>query len=430
MNAPWKFRTHTFYKQLCAAASVGDLSALDSEKLSRHLKSCADCRELCLEFADINAALLPETSNDEETIAGLEASTQTAVLESVAAYREKEAPQLLGCVPARSNPQLHAPKVGFGMRHSPVWSAAVIAIAVVCFALGTRYQSFRVTHTRRSDAASSANLKKSELHSSRRSASNPIEGIQAQLEQAERIQSQLRDDLQAEEQREIALKGAFVAHDQQLATAHDENAALRKQIAAYEQEIANTRAMLATKSAEVEQAELSTNADKATIVELKYKLQELAERTNLEAADLQRERDLLSKGREIRDIVGARNLHIVDVYDADAKGHTKRPFARAFYTEGKSLVFYAYDLPIQRADEQLSYVAWGQKNGKKSSTKNLGILVNDDQGQRRWSLNFSDPHILAEIDSVFITLEPTRDAGQPSGKRMLTAYLNDAVNHP
>jgi hypothetical protein len=45
-------------------------------------------------------------------------------------------------------------------------------------------------------------------------------------------------------------------------------------------------------------------------------------------------------GRNIRDIIGARNLHIVDVYDTGPEGHTKTSFARAFYTDGKSLIFF------------------------------------------------------------------------------------------
>lgn len=244
------------------------------------------------------------------------------------------------------------------------------------------------------------------------------------------MENQLSGTLESERQRKAALQATLDVRNKQLATVETVNAALREQIAAREQDLANTRVLLTSKSAELERVEESANADKATLIELKYKVQELTEKANLETADLQRERDLLLKGREIRDIVGARNLHIVDVYDAGAKGHTKRPFARAFYTEGKSLVFYAYDLPGEYGDPKLTYVAWGQRNGTKSSIRNLGILINDDQAQRRWSLNFNDPHVLAEIDSVFITLEPSGDSGQPSGKRMLTAYLNDAVNHP
>jgi len=39
--------------------------------------------------------------------------------------------------------------------------------------------------------------------------------------------------------------------------------------------------------------------------------------------------------------------------------------------------------------------------------------------------------VLAEIDSVFITLERTdEDISQPKGKRLLTAYLGTQPNHP
>ena len=69
--------------------------------------------------------------------------------------------------------------------------------------------------------------------------------------------------------------------------------------------------------------------------------------------------------------------------------------------------------------------AEGQLYGKS------GILFKDDQTQRRWSLNFTDPQVLGEIDSVFITLERTdEDVAKPKGKRMLTAYLGTTPNHP
>jgi hypothetical protein len=71
-----------------------------------------------------------------------------------------------------------------------------------------------------------------------------------------------------------------------------------------------------------------------------------------------------------------------------------------------------------------------ESNGNKASVKKIGILFHDDQSQKRWSLNFSDPKVLAEIDLVFITLAQTDEEGaQPKGKRMLTAYLGTAPNH-
>ena len=174
----------------------------------------------------------------------------------------------------------------------------------------------------------------------------------------------------------------------------------------------------------------TNSANTATIAGLELQVRDLNRQLNTQTTSLDRERDLLSHGREIRDVIGARNLHIIDVYDTDTKGATTKPFARAFYTEGKSLVYYAYDLPSHQ-DGEFSYVAWGESNGSKATIKKIGILFHDDQAQRRWSLNFADPQVLREIDSVFITLERNdQDLERPKGKRMLTAYLGRPANHP
>jgi hypothetical protein len=120
------------------------------------------------------------------------------------------------------------------------------------------------------------------------------------------------------------------------------------------------------------------------------------------------------------------------VYDTDGHGKTSRAFGRVFYTEGKSLVFYAYDLSPQHPENsKYAFYVWGKRDGAPQMAKNLGALTKEDQAQKRWVLTITDPKVLAEIDSVFVTLEPTGQAGaRPSGKRLLTAFLNTAANHP
>ena len=43
-------------------------------------------------------------------------------------------------------------------------------------------------------------------------------------------------------------------------------------------------------------------------------------------------------------------MHIVDVYDSDANGKTRKAVGRVFFTEGNSLMFYAYDLSTSRSE--------------------------------------------------------------------------------
>ena len=59
-------------------------------------------------------------------------------------------------------------------------------------------------------------------------------------------------------------------------------------------------------------------------------------------------------------MMGARQLYIADVFDVDREGQTRQPFGRVFYTKGKSLVFYAFDLDRRSGDHNAkAFQAWG-----------------------------------------------------------------------
>jgi hypothetical protein len=59
----------------------------------------------------------------------------------------------------------------------------------------------------------------------------------------------------------------------------------------------------------------------------------------------------------------------------------------------------------------------------------LGVLRVDAKAQGRWVLKVENPELVKAISSVFVTSEPATDVQQPSGQKMLYAYLGDA-NHP
>jgi hypothetical protein len=141
---------------------------------------------------------------------------------------------------------------------------------------------------------------------------------------------------------------------------------------------------------------------------------------------------MLAIGRDVRDLMGARNLHIIDVHDANGAGKDQKSFGRAFYTEGKSLIFYAFDLDDKKVvNANYTYKAWGERLGQPASVKSLGMLYVDDRAQRRWLLKVDNPRQLAEINSVFVTLEPRNGNGdKPKGKRILYAFLGGEANHP
>jgi hypothetical protein len=128
--------------------------------------------------------------------------------------------------------------------------------------------------------------------------------------------------------------------------------------------------------------------------------------------------------------MGARQLHVVDVRDSGPDGKPGKAFGRIFLTEGKSLVFYAFDLndPAKNGSKK-TYQVWGQTEGRAGSVRSLGFLNVDNRAQQRWVLKSNDAATFKEINSLFVTVEPQGGAKTPSDQRLLFAYLGEA-NHP
>ena len=70
------------------------------------------------------------------------------------------------------------------------------------------------------------------------------------------------------------------------------------------------------------------------------------------------------------------------------------------------------------------------ESGEKNRAMNLGILYMDSESNRRWALRLDDPKQLAEIDAVFVTVEPHGGSQKPTGKPFLYALLRREANHP
>jgi hypothetical protein len=139
----------------------------------------------------------------------------------------------------------------------------------------------------------------------------------------------------------------------------------------------------------------------------------------------------LASDKDIRDLIGARNLYIADIMDVSETGQSRKPFGRVFYTKTKSLIFYAYDLDHQPGMKRAStFQVWGRTSASDHKPVNLGILYMDSETNRRWTLRVDNPDQLANLDSVFVTIEPREQTDRPTGKPFLYASLRREPNHP
>src|SRR4029077_18281779 len=121
--------------------------------------------------------------------------------------------------------------------------------------------------------------------------------------------------------------------------------------------------------------------------ELEARLGQFPELLKDRDATIEQQRELLARDRDIRDLMGARDLYIAEVIDVGRDGETKKPFGRVFYTKGKSLIFYAYDLDQQPGLRYAStFQAWGRRETDLGQAENLGIFYVDNTSHKRWVL--------------------------------------------
>jgi Putative zinc-finger len=166
---------------------------------------------------------------------------------------------------------------------------------------------------------------------------------------------------------------------------------------------------------------------KASEAKVKDLIRHLQDRDNA----IEQRDQLLAHDRDIRELMGARDVYIAEVYDVGDNGAAKKPYGRVFYTKDKSLIFYAYDLD-QQAGIRLAktFQAWGRRGPDQRQALNLGIFYEDNASKKRWVLKLDDPKMLKQIDAVFVTVEPNGGSHKPSGKPLLFAYLGVDPNHP
>jgi len=165
-------------------------------------------------------------------------------------------------------------------------------------------------------------------------------------------------------------------------------------------------------------------ASEAKVSDLTRELQE-------QQGELEQRDELLAHDRDIREVIGARDFHIAEIYDVAGTGESRKPYGRVFYTRGKSLIFYAYDLDQQTELKRAStFQAWGRRSPERQQAINLGVFYEDNVTKKRWILKCDDPKTLAQIDAVFVTIVPDGGSHKPSSKPLLFAYLKVDPNHP
>lgn len=422
--------SHQRFKELAALAQTGTLNPLERIELDQHIESCDFCREVDEEYALISS----EGMNFLAAAYGIgefsdfwdERRARSKVFARIQKAEQPPSGGFLTLVFGRIGGT--APFTGRNF----VVAAAVCLLVVI--AAGAYHLGRYAPRSSSAPPSSALTIDTQSLLAAKKTYDDSLATQQVQLAQLEmqlsgskQEISRLREELRSIETRSATLQSMSSAENEQIRKVSEERDNFSNQLREAEQSFQSVQAELTSLRAEHDRVVLRTTS-------LQSKIDDLSAETRDQEHKLRDDEQYLAADRDIRDLMGARKLYIADVFDVDSGSRTRKPFGRVFYTENKSLIFYAFDLDHQPGLKNASaFQVWGKRDaesGEKNRAMNLGILYMDSESNRRWVLRLEDPKQLADIDAVFVTVEPPGGSQRPTGKPFLYALLHREANHP
>jgi hypothetical protein len=437
-----RLTTHDEFRELSAISTSGSLTEDERRRLEEHLQSCLECRKAVHEYETVARIVMPSLASDfpADLPALPEGWSEERAKQEL--FRQLDLRPPTGSVPL----QLLGSSRGGYVNHAGVRKQRDLsawlprATAVLPYAAGIALAAliglsgYQLGQKQRVSLAPTDQRPAPEadrLHDEIAAMSQARQLLGAQLEDRDHAIANLNgktarqlaeiQELKNEDQR---ARGFFQRAQEENAQTASERDGLRRKLE-------QAQSDLASMQTDMESLRQQRANEAARVADLETRLARFPELLKDRDSTIEQQRELLAHDRDIRDLMGARDLYIAEVIDVGRDGDTKKPFGRVFYTKGKSLIFYAYDLDQQPGIREAStFQAWGRRGPDLAHAMNLGVFYVDNTTHKRWVLKFDEPKSLEQIDAVFVTVEPKGGSRQPSGKQLLFAYLRVEPNHP
>ena len=437
---------HEQFRELSALATSGCLTAEERRELHAHLEICADCRQVFAEFDTVaqvgltslisgfpaDVTNVPPEWNEENAAQRFFARIENEIASDSHRFESAELGKRKS---VKEQPQSNVWRGRF--RTLLPYVAGVTCAAAVglwAYQIGAKRGAdlARNSQQRSDSAVIAAREQVAAISQDRQELYNKLdEGgkvvarlnqkIGEELAEIERLKTesqQLRDSLQKTEVEK--------------ATTTSERDALNHRLEQVQLDLGHVQTDMAQRQMDLDALQQQRTNEVQHAAQLEAQVARMSEALKDRNDTIDEQRELLARDRDIRDLMGARDLYVAEVFDVGRNGETKKPFGRVFYnTKGKSLIFYAYNLDQRPEVRNAStFQAWGRRGPDLAQAKSLGIFYMDSASHKRWILKFNDSKSLEQIDAVFVTVEPNGGSQKPSGKEFLFTYLKVEPNHP
>jgi peptidoglycan hydrolase CwlO-like protein len=433
---------HDEFLELCAASTTGELSDDERRRLEQHLAVCASCREALRQYESIVSDVIPAIAagdapeNVPATDDWYQDKAEKELLDRLA-REEKD----LNTRTDRGSSSSYFPGRILPFSSESTWGNVwMLYAAGILLVVAVGFFAYRIGAHRATDVVRAPQPQPSEQEPTRAQASleeqlsdagHDREVARAEVAQRDRMITDLRRQLGRESAEIGELKAAQTQLETNLRAGDATRQDLSEQKATLAQKLESAENNSHSLEEKLDSLDQQSAQDAARAKDSESRVNLLAQQLQEQQTAVAQRDELLAHDRDIRDVIGARDLYIAEIYDVAGTGETKKPYGRIFYTRGKSLIFYAYDLDQQTEIKRAStFQAWGRRGPDRQRAINLGVFYEDNATRKRWILKCDDPKTLAQIDAVFVTVEPQGGSHKPGNRTLLFASLKIDPNHP
>ncbi len=437
--------SHDEFLELCAASTSGDLTDDEQKRLEAHLAVCAPCREALRQYESIANHVIPAIAASEApenvpttTDDWSEEKAEKALFDRLAREEEEKDPTDRT---ERRNGSSYFPHRILPFSSESTWrnvwmlyAAGIllfVAVGFFAYRVGVRRATETVNAPAPQPAQHVPSPAQASLEEQLSDAGHDREIARTEVAQRDKMITDLRRQLARQSVEMDELKAAQTQLESNLRAGDATKQDLSEQKAALAEKLESAENNSHSLAEKLDSLAQQSAQDTARAKASESKVNELTEQLQQQQAAVEQRDELLAHDRDIRDVIGARDLYIAEIYDVAGTGETKKPYGRIFYTRGKSLIFYAYDLDQQTEVKRASaFQAWGRRGPDRQRAVNLGVFYEDNTTRKRWILKCDDPRTLAQIDAVFVTVEPQGGSHKPGNRTLLFASLEIDPNHP
>ncbi len=395
---------HEQYDRLCILVTTAEATPAEFKRFDQHLRECVACQRSFAEYSDLVAAMLAESSPDDE-------SAENSDRDPISLRLQSRKAQLLSTIkggsyhpgldPLRSLPQERRSIL------SRTWVKTIgVAAAILLIAAGVvLWRNEPNRPLSREPDQNVVRLPKLQPAAAPQAVNSraPVDSL-AIIRRDQEIQGQ---------------QGRISELNSLLTTLKTERDTLLGEL----EDARRNQAAAEQRTRDLESARKQSSAGLAS---MEGALADLNEKVRSQESLLARQQRLLAVDREVHTILGNPDLRILDVQTVNSRGDVEHPFGRVFYAPGKALLLYAFDLDQRYGSHSGDqFDVWGSTGLKMAGARRLGALDMDKKQENRWVLKYDDQTALASMDTIYVMVSGSGALAQ--AKPILRAYLDSSL---